>query len=284
MKKDRILVDYHVHTEYSFDYNCAVSPGRVFDVCEAALKNGLSQIAVTDHYDINTAEEGTNMGLDFDQRRTDIERAKKVYEGRLDVLHGVELGQPHQVPVKAAQTVDKYKFDFVIGSYHNNVGVIDFSLIDYKNTDKKVLVKYYRDYLNETVDHIKWGIGRITSLGHLGYPLRYLIINGLGDILNPYDDEYFSVTKEIFRLIIKNDIALEVNTSGWRQGINDSLPFGGMVQCYLDMGGKLITVGSDCHISYMVGFGVEKEYGELYKMGAHEITTFKDGNIGFIKI
>jgi len=284
MENKKTLVDYHIHTEYSFDYNCFVSPGRVFDMCEAALKNGLSQIALTDHYDINTAEEGTQMGLDFDQRRDDIMRAKKAYEGRLEVLHGVELGQPHQVPEKAAQIIDKYNFDFVIGSYHNNINVPDFSLLDYQNTAKSILVNYYRDYLNETVDHVKWGIGRISTLGHIGYPLRYLVINGLGNILNPYDEKYLSVTKEIFNLLIKHDIALEVNTSGWRQGVNDSLPFGGMVQYYLDMGGKLITVGSDCHNSYMIGSGIEKQYGILHNMGVRERAVIKNGNMGFIKI
>ena len=284
MKNRPTLVDYHIHTEYSFDYNCYASPGRVFDMCEAALRNGLSQIALTDHYDINTSEAGIQMGLDFEQRRADIMRAKKAYEGHLEVLHGVELGQPHQVPIKAAHVIDEYKFDFVIGSYHNNIDVPDFSLLDYENTDRELLVKYYRDYLNETIDHVKWGIGRISTLGHIGYPLRYLVINGLGDILDPYSDEYLSVTKEIFSLLIKNDIALEVNTSGWRQGVNDSLPFGGMVQYYLDMGGKLITVGSDCHNSYMIGSGIEKEYGILKRMGVNEIVTFKNGNMGFIEL
>ncbi|MBQ9940704.1 MAG: histidinol-phosphatase HisJ family protein [Clostridia bacterium] len=277
-------IDYHIHSEYSFDVYGVDKQVRIFDICETALKKGLTQIAITDHYDINTVEQGFIMGLDFESRRRDIIRAKKAYEGKLKVLCGIELGQPHQVPEKAKQILKENKFDYVIASYHNNVDVPDFYILDYPNIDRQLLVQYYEDYLCQTIDHIKWGIGRISTLGHLGYPIRYYIRNGLGGILNPYDPKYMKITKEIFNLLIKNDIALEVNTSGWRQGMNNSMAFDGMVQYYIDMGGKLLTVGSDSHTLDNVGDDIDKQYGILYKMGVKNITAFESGKPYFVDI
>lgn len=277
------IVDYHIHTEYSFDWSTLL-PGRVFDICEGAIKNGVSQIAVTDHLDVNTASTGEIMMLDVEQVRTDVMRAKKYYEGRLDVIYGIELGQPHQAPELADAVLSKYDYEFVIGSYHNNVEVEDFSLINYAATPVETLISYYENYLCETADHIKWGIGKFSTLGHLGYPLRYLKRNGLESILNPYDEKYMKLVKHIFELLIKHDIALEVNTSGFRQGLDNTMPLDGMIQYYTDMGGKLITVGSDSHGAHFIGSDVEKEYGILYALGVREITTFKNGVRAGIKL
>lgn len=277
------IVDYHIHTEYSFDWPTLL-PGRIFDICETALKNGVSQIAVTDHLDANTASSGEIMMLDVEQERHDVMRAKKCYEGRLDVIYGIELGQPHQASELASRILSNYDFEFVIGSYHNNVDAEDFSLIDYAHTPAETLIKYYENYLCETVDHIKWGVGKFSTLGHLGYPLRYFIRNNLTDIVNPYDEKYMKTVKRIFELLIKHGIALEVNTSGWRQGMNNTMPLDGMIQCYVDMGGKLITVGSDSHGAHFIGSNVEKEYGILYRLGVREISAFKNGVRGSFKL
>lgn len=278
-----LIVDYHIHTEYSFDWPTLL-PGRVFDICEGAIKNGVSQIAITDHLDANSVASGELMMLDVEQLRQDVMRAKKSYEDRLDVIYGIELGQPHQAPELAKKVLDSYDYEFVIGSYHNNEGVMDFSLIDYKNTPADTLIKYYRDYLDQTADHIKWGVGSFSTLGHLGYPLRYLMRNNLYHILDPYSDEFMKPTKHIFELLIKHDIALEVNTSGWRQGMNNSMALDGMIQCYIDMGGKLITVGSDSHGAHFIGSDIGRQYDILRKMGVKEITTFKNGIRGAIKL
>ncbi|MBE6688224.1 MAG: histidinol-phosphatase HisJ family protein [Ruminococcaceae bacterium] len=279
----RPIVDYHIHTEYSFDWSTLL-PGRVFDICDGALKNGVTQIAITDHLDVNTVYSGELIMLDTKQVREDVMRAKKAYEGRLDIIYGIELGQPHQVPQFASEILKNNKYEYVIGSYHNNIDVCDFSLIDYQNTPHETLIRYYENYLDETADHIKWCVGRISTLGHLGYPIRYFMRNNLTELVNPYDEKYMKRMKYIFELLIKHEIALEVNTSGWRQGMNNSMALDGMVQCYVDMGGKLITIGSDSHGAHFIGSDIEREYDILKKLGVREITTFVNGVRGSFEL
>ncbi len=283
MKNKTPVVDYHVHSEYSFDWPTRI-PGSIFDICENAIKNGISQIAITDHMESNWVLAGDAPILDAASLRQDVMSAKKAFGGKLDIIYGVELGQPTQAPEIAQQLLDSFDFEFVIGSYHNNVGVKDFALIDYANTPAHVIQDYYMDYLNQTADHINWGIGKFSALGHLGYPLRYLAVNNLSHIINPYDEKYMKATKHIFSLIIKHGIALEVNTSGWRQGLNNSMATDGMIQYYADMGGKLITIGTDSHDTQFIGSNVEKQYGILYNLGIREISTFKNGSRNAIKL
>lgn len=276
------IVDYHIHSEYSFDHSES-TPGGIFDICQEAVKKRVSQIAITDHLEANTMSCGEVAMFDVDKLRQEIIKAKDYFRGQLDIIYGIELGQPHQAPEFANKILESNKYEFVIGSYHNNLGVEDFYYIDYTTTPPQTLVKYYKDYLIETCQHIKWGIGKFSTLGHLGYPLRYFMQNNL-DILNPYDPEYMKLMGEIFRLLIKNDIALEVNTSGLRQGMNNTMALDGMVQYYADMGGKLVTIGSDSHGVSFIGSYVEKEYDVLKKLGIKEISTFADGKRSGIKL
>lgn len=279
----RPVVDYHIHTEYSFDWPASLQ-GGVLDICEGAVKNGVSQIAITDHLEANAIFSGELEMPDTAQIRRDVMRAKKVYEGRLDIIYGIELGQPHQSPQLAEEILANNKYEFVVGSYHNNINVCDFAFIDYKNTPHQMLIKYYEDYLDETADHVKWCVGRVSTLGHLGYPIRYLMRNNLSGLINPYDEKYMKRMRYIFELLIRHDVALEVNTSGWRQGMNNSMALDGMVQCYTDMGGKLITIGSDSHGAHLIGSDVEKEYDILKKLGVREITTFVNGVRGSFEL
>lgn len=279
----RPIVDYHVHTQYSFDWSPQL-PGRIVDICEGALKNGVSQIAITDHMDANTMASGELTMLDAAHMREDVMRAKKEYEGRLDIIYGIELGQPHQAPELAQKILDNYDFEFVIGSYHNNMLTQDFAFVDYANTPVPDIIKLYKDYLTQTADHIMWCVGKISTLGHLGYPIRYFTRNNISQIINPYDEEYMKLTRHIFELLIKYDIALEVNTSGWRQGMNNTMATDGMIQCYTDMGGKLITIGSDSHDANLIGSNIEKEYAILKKLGVREISTYVNGIRGSFEL
>ena len=58
--------------------------------------------------------------------------------------------------------------------------------------------------------------------------------------------------------MVERDVALEVNSSGFRHGIGMTLPEAPLVSMYLQEGGKCVTVGSDAHFAADVGNGGEK--------------------------
>lgn len=270
------LADYHLHCVYSFDYdkNADCTP---ISVCRHALENGLSEIAFTDHYCVNAISDGSLPDVDLVSRARDIQEAKEAFRGKLEVRHGIELGQPTQRSDVALKVLSENRFDFVIGSLHNNDGFPDFYYLDYKSFSPYEINSLWDIYLSETMDHIRWGKGRFHSLGHLNYLERYIHRDGLKDLIDV--NSRLEVYREIFRLLIDCDIALELNTSGKVQGLNDTVPNSSLAKLYHDVGGKLYTVGSDSHTPSRVGSFVKETYEYLLSIGVEEIATFSEGNL-----
>lgn len=270
------LADYHLHCVYSFDYDQSADCSPM-SVCRHALENGLSEIAFTDHYCVNAISDGSLPDVDLVSRRRDILEAKEAFCGKLIVQHGIELGQPTQREAVALKLLSENDFDFVIGSLHNNDGFPDFYYLDYKSFSPYEINSLWDTYLNETVEHIKWGKGRFHTLGHLNYLERYIHRDGLGSLVDV--NSRLEVYREIFRLLIDCDIALELNTSGLLKGMGDTVPNSSLAALYHEVGGKLYTVGSDAHTPKNVGSFVKETYEYLKSIGISEIATYSEGQL-----
>lgn len=110
------------------------------------------------------------------------------------------------------------------------------------------------------------------TLGHLTYPFRYMYLkNNIRIDINRYKKDF----EGIFNIVIKRNRGIEVNTSGIKS-IGDTLPSIEIVSLYKELGGKIITIGSDAHVSEQVGFMVKETAIELKKIGFKCITTYKN--------
>ncbi|MBP3686377.1 MAG: histidinol-phosphatase HisJ family protein [Clostridia bacterium] len=270
------LADYHVHCIYSFDYDQSADCTPM-SVCRHALDNGMSEIAFTDHYCVNAITDGSLPDVDLVSRCRDILEAKAAFEGKLTVRHGIELGQPTQREDVALCLLSENDFDFVIGSLHNNEGFPDFYYLDYKSFSPYEINSLWDIYLKETMEHIRWGKGRFHTLGHLNYLERYIHRDGMKTCVDK--TARLEVYREIFRLLIENDIALELNTSGLSKGLGDTVPDSDLVRLYREVGGELFTVGSDAHTPAKVGSFVKDTYLFLESLGVTQIATFESGKL-----
>ena len=83
------------------------------------------------------------------------------------------------------------------------------------------------------------------SLGHLDYLIRYIPpCCGEKDYVFK---EYREVMDEIFKLLISKNKAMEINTAGLIKGLSCFHPKLEALKRYLELGGRLITIGSDGH-------------------------------------
>lgn len=259
------LADQHTHSYFSMD-----SESNIDLMCEKAIEMGLSELAITDHLDINTNELLKNLEPIFDHEGAynALCEARERYKGRLKVSVGVELGQAHDDPDFARSIVEKYSYDQVIGSLHNLRGMPDFYLMAfYKITGRQCnmfLAQYYKE-LEEIVD-----IGCFDTLAHITYPMRYFKEGGHNLSL----ENHIPAIRRIFEKIIDKGIALEVNTSGYRKELGCPLPDYDILKIYHDMGGRLLTVGADAHYVDDIGADVERTYTELKKIGFTHIASF----------
>lgn len=253
--------DLHTHTSFSFDGERALSPQKT---AKEAYKKGFSCIGLCDHLDVNSEIEHLYAPIDLDGRIYECLRAKDELKGKINVLHGIELGQATQYPKQSEKYLEKYGFEFVLGSLHNVKDMPDFALIDYKNYTSDDYITLWRVYLDELYELTKFD--GIHSLSHLTYPLRYYRKNGFELDISPYADEICKILESI----IKKGVFLEVNSSGFRQGMGCPMPDDFILSLYYNLGGRIITVGSDSHSPDDIG----ADFETLEKYIKYDFTVF----------
>jgi histidinol-phosphatase (PHP family) len=151
---------------------------------------------------------------------------------------GVEIDYQKWFEDRIRSYLVEHAFDFVIGSVHY---VNRAMLMTPAHTAGRSAEQAYRAYFGAIRDSVESGLFDI--VGHLEYANR----RGLA-AYGPYDQAPFrEQVGEIFRLMIDRGVALEINTAGLRQGVGTTYPCEAHVALYADMGGRLLTIGSDSH-------------------------------------
>ncbi len=259
------LFDSHTHSENSFD-----GVHSVTFMAETAQKKGLMGFSVTDHCEVNL----------FRQDRYDVRlrqsyfsalKAKAVFASWMTITAGIELGQPLQNQPLAEKILQAYPFDFVIGSLHNPKGQEDYYFMKFSEMTMEEIVRSLEQYFREILAMVHWG--KFDVLGHLTYPLRY--IQGRDSIpvaLEPFD----GLVEEIFKALIDKGLGLEANTSGYRQNMNGPIPSLRYLKRYRELGGEIITLGSDSHTASDIGANIEGGMELLKTAGFSHFTIYKD--------
>ncbi len=263
------LCDYHTHTHYSFDG----APDATHDaMCRRALEIGLSDIAFTDHCDINGEVEGLYTLYHATEAFAEMQAVKEKYKGRLNVVCGIELGNATQYPAEAAAVLAAHPYDFVIGSLHNLRGVPDFCMLKYDMMTEPHIASLFDRALDETIDMVEHTDG-LTTVGHITYMHRYVTLAQKKLDFKPFYDKL----THLYRIIIDRDLALEINVSTLWKGLGIAMPTMELLKLYRDCGGRLVTVGSDAHAPETLGKAIRKGYALLRTVGIDEVLTMRDG-------
>lgn len=258
--------DMHTHSENSHDSECPVR-----DMKAAAEKNGLSGFAVTDHCDVEYYQ---TMDLDTIVKNS-IADAKKA-DGNIRVLHGTEIGEGFWYPDVADKIIKKYDLDVVIGSVHAakfDGYEIPYSRIDFAKMGKEKVLEYLNRYFDDVIYMLENCDYDIAA--HITCPLRY--INGKYG-MNVDCRQYEDKIRRILECIIKHRAALEINTSCAVEGseYNELMPEEWIIKMYKDMGGYLITTGSDAHVAKNSANSFGMLYDMLRNMGFKNIYCYKN--------
>lgn len=268
-----ILADYHTHTMFSSDSDA--SPEAMI---EQAKNIGLSYLCFTDHYDLDYP--GSTAGhplfvfsMEEYLRRLLPLREKSLKHGLpLQVRIGIELGlRPNRPDIHASlsELLLHAPLDFVLGSIH----LVDdkdpyYAEFWHAETKKNALSRYF-----DTVLSCLCSFSNFDALGHLDYVIRYLP-DTLGSKDYFYRD-YCEVLDEILRQLIQKEIALEINTKGL--SCIDSLhPSFEVLDRYKELGGRLLTIGSDAHHPSVIASDYKKTRELLLSHGFTTYCVFTD--------
>lgn len=267
-----MFADYHVHTEFSDD---SVYP--LLDVVRDAAGMGLEEICLTDHVDYGIKvdwDSGQEIryrngepyaNVDYPRYVSQIEEARRLYGDRIRVKLGLEFGmQVHTIPQYEA-LFRRYPFDFIILSVHQ-VEDKEFWTQDFQRgkTQEEYNLRYYEELLSLVRQYKNYSV-----LGHVDLITRY-------DQAGIYPFEKVRpILTDIFRQVISDGKGIELNTSYHRYGLKDTSPARAILELYRELGGRILTIGSDSHKPEQLGAYIPEGRALLKELGFREFCTYE---------
>ncbi|MBR3580333.1 MAG: histidinol-phosphatase HisJ family protein [Lachnospiraceae bacterium] len=287
--------DFHLHSYFSTDSE--EKPERSIG---EALERGFSGICFTDHMDLYFPPEcskksGGDFCFDTDEYYDCIMKLKYKYRNIIKIYLGMEIGLRDEEDLKGKcvkeykEMIAKYPFDFIIGSTHclENIDPYWEEYWDGR-TAEEGLHRYY-DAIDKNVSDYDC----FDSLGHLdylvryvpegaalrsyknGHPLRKAVESEAPDFSEKrfygkymYDPmDFMDQTDSIMKKLIDKGLALEVNSAGLKYGLGFAHPKLELLKRYRELGGELITIGSDAHRAEHLAYDFDKVRELLIDLG-----------------
>ena len=231
------MFDCHLHSRVSFD-------GRetATDIAETALSRGIREICFTDHIDYQPDLEVQTMVFD-------PEAYHREYDGLevsgLVINRGMEFGMTSDNAPLLRDHLNHHSYDFVLGSVHF-VDNLDVYFSPY--WEGKTLWEAERRYLEETLACVSVH-DDFDVLAHLSF-LSKAPANA--SHLPLYYRDHREILDEILRTLVRKGKGLEMNTSGV-DTCGGFLPTADFFRRFHELGGEIVTVGSDAHRCNRVG-------------------------------
>lgn len=267
-----MLVDYHVHTEFSDD---SVYPME--DVVKDAIVMGLDEICFTDHVDYGIKDDwdcGREIqyrdgnpiaNVDYPKYEAQIREVQRKYKNQICIKMGMEFGvQMHTIP-QFEKLFSRYPFDFIILSVHQ-VEDKEFWTQDFQQgrTQREYNERYYEEMLNLVRNYKNYSV-----LGHMDLITRY-------DKAGIYPFEKVrDYIEEILKIVIADGKGIELNTSYHRYGLSDTTPAMDILKLYRKLGGDIITIGSDSHAPQHLGTYINEAKDLLRDLGFQSFCTYE---------
>jgi len=251
-------IDYHMHTYFSADSK-AVPEQHILK----AIEEGLDEICFTDHHDVEYPQQP--FILNVNKYVQELEVLKEKYKDIINIKIGIELGLDPIHKEEIERVATSYPFDFIIGSIHA-IGETEFLIGDF--FEGKTKEQAHIDYFKQCIDCVNC-FDTFNVFGHFDYIERY----GNYEDNTVNTDLYWDLIDEFLEIIISKNKGLEVNTSGYNLR-NEGFPKKQILKRYYDLGGRIITIGSDSHTSNRVGEHVDDVIEILKEIGFDDISTF----------
>ena len=233
-----IKADLHTHSSFSTD-----SDEPLESIAHSAMEKGLKTLCVTEHMDFDYPN--GEFILDTAAYKAELERVRELYSGRLEILFGVELGLMDYLAPRLREYIGGQSFDFVIGSSHLVDGIDPYYPQYFaEHGDHNGILRYFESILANISAYDDFDV-----YGHLDYVVRYSSEKSYAP------SDFREITEEILKRLIGMGKGIELNTAGLKYGLGWCHPHPDLLKRYRELGGEIITVGSDGHRAEHIAYG-----------------------------
>lgn len=256
-----IITDSHVHTCFSAD-----SKASLESVTAKAAKLGFTQCCFTDHMDYDfPIISGERFEFDPDAYFSAIQRLQEQYPDGPVLTPGIEIGLQTQCYPAIQSLMERYPFSYTIGSIHLVDGMDPYQPEFWEGRPPaQGLLLYLEAVYEQLLKAPSFDI-----LGHMDYAVRYCPTDRRQISYEPFRE----LIDEILRLLIRKDTALEINTSSY-ETTGYTNPDFAVAKRYYELGGRLITLGSDAHTPERMGAGFATASKALSQAGFQEYAVY----------
>ena len=261
------MFDCHMHSTVSYDGHNTPA-----EMAAAAAAAGLKEICFTDHLDYD----------EFQPREKTAFRAEdytRAYAGLrvpgVTIRLGAEVGLTDWNRQEVSRDLKLRHYDFVLGSIHYVDG-LDIYLPPF--WQGKTVPEAERRYFETMLECVRLH-DDFDVLAHLTY-ISKVRANPARRLVPP--EEYREIVDEILKVLVAKGKGMEINTSGVDR-VGDFLPGEAYLRRFRELGGEIVTVGSDAHTADRVGQYVPRAL-ELLKEIFGCVCTFADRKPIFHKL
>lgn len=260
------MIDYHLHTGYTND-----AKGKVEDFCQAAIEKKIGGIAFTNHFlivNIDKPGESITPEQIFEHAK-DIQAAREKFDLKIKLSLESDYWQAYHKDIE--RILNEHDFDFILGSVHYVEGYLVGSDLEIavKFFQSKSMYEAYEAYFKRVIETVESQLFDV--IAHPDYIRKNAIKFYKQDL--PFE-RYQDMAEKVIEALVDNNVGIEVNTSGYRHGINDCFPSLGLLKLCKESGVKIITLGSDAHSPNKIGFKLKEGVERLRAAGYEKISLF----------
>ncbi len=225
------MYDFHMHSRVSFDGHASG-----LAMAQAAKAAGVRELCFTDHLDYDPL--GKMGCLAFDTAEYNREYDTLEVPG-ITIRRGMEFCMTGDNAEQFQKDLQRRPFDFVLGSIHF-VDDLDVYFEDWWRG--KTVFQSERRFLEETLVCAELH-DAFDVLAHLTYIAKTRCHPAPRPV--PFA-QHREVIDEILKVLVRKNKGLELNTSGVDR-CGDFLPTVDIFRRFRELGGQIVTIGSDAH-------------------------------------
>ena len=274
-----MLADYHVHTAFSDDCQYPMEA-----VVRDAIAMGIQELCFTDHVDYGVKRDWDDplgiryrpggpgepermpiANVDYEKYVGEVRRLQAAYGDRISLKLGMEFGMQRTTIPEYRRLFARYPFDFILLSVHE-IDDQELWTGDYQRGKSQQAYNegYYKEILRLVSQYHDYSV-----LGHLDLITRY-------DQAGTYPfSKVRPILTEILSTVIRDGKGIEVNTSSYRYGLEDLTPSVEILKRYRQLGGEILTLGSDSHKKAHLGARIPEARRILRDMGYQTFCTYE---------